>query len=297
MREKVPTAPLDRRLAELGLRQHGVVTRAQLLALGLSDDAIGRRVRAGRLHRVHRGVYAIGLPRLSTEGRFLAAVLAVGEGAVLSHVSAAVLWGLLGERGPRVDVTVPVRGGRRRRRLVIVHGAALPAQDITLKNAIPVTTPARTIVDLADVLPRRTVERAIDEAAYLRLDLQGLRPLPGRRGCGLLSRVLAEHEPGSTRTRTDLEELMLALCRRYRLPQPRVNTIVEGYEVDFAWPAERLIVETDGWQAHGTRAAFEADRRRDAELIAAGWRVMRITWRRIEREPGAVAGQLAGALA
>jgi very-short-patch-repair endonuclease len=165
---------------------------------------------------------------------------------------------------------------------------------VTVKDAIPVTTVARTILDLADVLPRRALERALDEAAYLRLDLEGLEPRRGRRGYGLLTRVLADHEAGSTRTRSDLEELMLSLCWR---AQPEVNQTIEGHEVDFVWRDARLIVETDGWGAHGTRSAFESDRARDAELIAAGWRVVRITKRRLEREPEAVAEQLVRLLA
>lgn len=280
----------------LAERQHAVVTRAQLVALGLSDQGIGRRVEDGRLHRVHRGVYAVGHPSLTIEGRFFAAVATLGEGAVLSHLSAAVLWRLRPARGPRIDVTVPSRGGRSRRRAVIVHRAPLAASDVTTRNGIPVTTPARTLVDLADVLPRRQLERALDEAAYLRLDLGGLEPLPGRRGSRLLAGVLARHDPGSTRTRSELEERMLGLCRRFRVPTPAVNATVHGDEVDFVWRDARLMVETDGWAAHGTRGAFERDRRRDAELVAAGWRVMRISHTRLEREPDWVAARIAAAL-
>ena len=289
--------PVDSRVAALAARQHGVITRAQLTALGLSDDAIRRRVRAGRLHRIHRGVYAVGHPRLTMHGRLLAAVVSYGDRAVASHRSAAVLWKLLPERGPRVDVTVTGGGGRGRRGAIIVHRSALPAEAVTVRDGIPVTTPLRTLVDLADVLPRRALERAMDEAAYLRLDLRGLQPVPGRRGAGQLRRVLAGHEAGSTRTRSRLEELMLALCRRAGLPEPEVNQTIQGYEADFVWREARLIVETDGWAAHGTRAAFERDRRRDAQHTAAGWRVVRITIRRLEEEPEAVAEQLRRLLA
>ena len=206
--------------------------------------------------------------RPSREGRFLAAVLAYGDRAVLSHRSAAVHWTMLAERGPRIDVTVPTTGGRRNRRATILHRCRLHADEVTTRHGIPVTTPARTLIDLADVVARRELERAYDEAHYLRLDLDGLAPIPGRRGAGRLRRLLAEHEAGSTRTRND-----------------------------FSWPQARLIVETDGWQAHGTRAAFERDRLRDAALIAADWRPLRITWRRLEREPHAVAAQLRTLLA
>jgi very-short-patch-repair endonuclease len=292
MAQKLDKHSADRRILDLGARQHDVVDRAQLLALGLDDRAIGRRMRAGQLHRKHRGVYAVGHPRLTTHGRFLAAVFSCGDRAVLSHQSAAVLWGLLPERGPRIDLTVPSSGGRKRRGAVIVHRSPLPADEVTVKDAIPVTTPARTLIDLADVLPRRHFERALDEAHYLRLDLTDLRPRHGRRGCGVLARVLAEHDRGSTRTRSELEERMLALCRRGGLPAPQVNAKVEGYAVDFAWRDAGLVVETDGWAAHGTRRAFERDRLRDADLTAAGWRVVRITRRRLERDAEAVAGQL-----
>jgi very-short-patch-repair endonuclease len=283
---------LDDRLVALAVRRHGVVTRAQLTRLGFGPGAIQTRLRSRRLHRVHRGVYAVGHPALTPHGRLLAAVVSYGNQAVLSHQSAAVLWELRKARGPRIDVTVPGGGGRARRQAIIVHRSPLTPDDVTVREAIPVTTPARTIVDLADYLPRRRLERTIDEAAHLRLDLRGLRAIPGRRGAGLLRRVLADHDAGSTRTRSDLEELMLALCQGEGLPQPEVNRKIEGYEADFSWPAAHLIVETDAWSSHGTRGAFESDRVRDAEHTAAGWRVVRITKRRLEREPEAVAGQL-----
>jgi very-short-patch-repair endonuclease len=207
-------------------------------------------------------------------------------------MSAAVLWGLHPERGPRIDVTVRTPGGRATRGAVIVHRARITDEETTVRDAIPVTTPARTVIDVADISTRRMLERMLDEAAFLRLDLEGLEPRPGRRGSGLLAEVLAEHTAGSTRTRSDFEERMLDLCRRAGLPRPEVNQRVEGYIVDFVWRAARLLVETDGWEAHGTRAAFERDRLRDAHLTAAGWRVVRITMRRLEREPEAVAVQL-----
>jgi len=245
---------------------------------------------------VHQGVYAVGRPTLTLHGRFSAAVLSCGPGAALSHVAAGVLLGVLKERGPRIDVTVPGSGGRRQRGAVIIHRSALPQGDVTTKHGIPVTTPARTFVDLADLLPRRRLERGLDEAAYLRLDLSDLKPRPGRRGSGVLTSVLQSHAPGTTRTRSDLEERMLTLCESFRLPTPEVNTSIEGYEVDFVWGEQKLIVETDGWRAHGTRTAFERDRRRDADLLAAGWRVLRISYERLEREPAWVAERIARAL-
>jgi len=297
MGQKIDKRSVDHRILAFGARQHGVIARGQLVELGLTDRRIGSRVRSGRLHRVHQGVYAVGHERLTTKGRFLAAVFACGPGAALSHQSAAVLWGLRPERGPRVDVTVPTTGGRKRRGAMIVHRSPLPDHELTVRDGVPVTTVVRTLIDLADMLPRRALERIIDEASYLRLDLDGLEPRRGRRGYGLLRRVVADHEAGSTWTRSDLEERMLALCRRSSLPIPDVNAKVEGYEVDFVWRDARLIVETDGWAAHGTRKAFERDRIRDAELTAGGWRVVRITRRRLARGPDAVARQLARLLA
>jgi very-short-patch-repair endonuclease len=211
---------------------------------------------------------------------------------VLSHLSAAVLWGILRKEGPRVHVTVPKRSGRAKRRGIVLHKAPLGKEEVARVAGIPVTSPGRTIVDLADISPRRTVERAIDEAEYLRLDCTGLTPRPGRPGNGLLTRVLSEHRAGSTLTRSELEELFLAMCKRYHLPSPDVNSFVGGYEVDFVWRKQRLVVETDGLAAHGTRHAFERDRLRDLELTAAGWRVVRITHARLSREPQAVAEQL-----
>jgi very-short-patch-repair endonuclease len=278
--------PLDQRISELAGRQHGVVARRQLDALGVGRGAIARRVECSRLHRIHRGVYAVGHRVLTRNGTLMAAVLACGEGALLSHRSAAELW-RVGPRAAYLDVTVP--SSRRRPRIVIHTSLDV---DMTTLHGIPLTTPARTLIDLADLLTLRGLERAIDEAEYHRLDLTGLEPLPGRRGAGALQAVLAEHRAGSTRTRTELEELFLAHCSKYGLARPEVNVHVEGRERDFLWRAQRLVVEVDGGRSHRTRKGFEEDRARDAELVAAGYRVMRFTHKRLEREPGAVADQL-----
>jgi very-short-patch-repair endonuclease len=293
MRYNRAEPPPDVRLAALASRQHGVVTRRQLGVLGLDHSAIARRMKMGRLHQLYRNVYAVGRTDLTTKGRYLSAVLAYGNRAVLSHRSAAVLWRICPERGRRIDVTVPSGGSRPARGEVIVHRCSLPAEHRTVLDRIPVTTPSRTIIDLADHATRRELERAIDEALYLGLDLASLQPLPGRRGAGRLAQVLEDHAHGTTRTRSDFEELLLALCDRHALPRPLVNQRILGYEVDFVWPQARLIVETDGWSAHGRRSAFERDRARDAELQVGGWRVIRITWRRLVEEPELVARQLA----
>jgi len=289
MNQEVRKDPPDRAVSELARRQHGVVGRAQLVALGLSLAEIDGRVRRSRLHRVHQGVYAVGHLALTRNGRFMAAVLACGDGAALSHFSAAVLWRILDDRGQSIHVTA---AKERKCRGAVVHQAPLEGERL-LRFGIVVTTPARTIVDLADVVQRRrTLERAIDEAEYLRLDWSEAAPRHGRKGSGLLSSVLAVHEPGSTRTRSELEEQFLAFCDRHRFPRPEVNVVIEGYLCDFVWREQRLVVETDGRRAHGTARARQRDPIRDADLQIAGWRVMRITSVRLFREPDAVADQL-----
>ncbi len=215
----------------------------------------------------------------------MAAVLACGKGAALSHFSAAVLWAMLGDREWPVHVTA-----ERKRRIegVRTHWAPLAGERVR-RDGIVVTTPGRTLVDLADVAPRRVLERAIDEAEHLRLDTAGLRPRKGRRGEGVLASVLAVHTPGATRTRSELEERFLALCDEHAIERPEVNVDVEGYECDFVWRAQALIVETDGGAAHGTAHARERDRIKDVKLLVAGWRVARVTWMRLFNDPGQVA--------
>ena len=293
MSDKSTEDPLDARLAALARRQHGVVTLGQLAALGLRRSAVAERARRGRLHRVHRGVYAVGHLALTRNGRFMAAVLACGDGAALSHFSAAVLWAILDDRGQRIHVTAEKQ---RRCRGIVVHHAPLDGERVR-RQGIVVTTPARTIVDLADVVAkRRTLERAIDEAEYLRLDWTQTAPRHGRRGSGLLSSVLAVHEPGTTRTLSQFEEEFLAFCHDCGFPRPEVNYRIEGYLCDFVWERHRVIVETDGRQAHDTRRARERDPIRDAELQLAGWKVIRITWVRFLKEREAVAKLIAKAI-
>ena len=224
----------------------------------------------------------------------MASVLACGEGAALSHFSAAVVWGILEGEGQAIHVTTE---RRRRVRGVVTHEAPLQGERVR-RFGIVVTTPARTIVDLADVVSRRRIlERAIDEAEYLRLDWTGAAPRRGRSGSGLLASVLAVHEPGSTRTRSELEETFLAFCDSRGFRRPEVNCGIEGYECDFVWRDERLIVETDGAQAHETERALRRDPVRDADLQIAGWRVIRIPSVRLARGPDAVEKQIRRGLA
>jgi very-short-patch-repair endonuclease len=250
---------------------------------------------AGWLHRIHHGVYAVGHRALSKEGDWMAAVLACGIGAAISHAHAAALWSIRPDpgRGP-IDVTLRTRAGRKRRAGIRVHRPrVLRDEEFSTRRGIPCTTPARTILDLAGVVHGRPLERAIDEGARLRLlDMDDLVEIlehhRGHPGARRLRGVLARHEIGSTLTRSELEERFLRLCRQEQFPAPLVNAPLLGYVVDFLWPGEMVIVELDGHQSHGTRAAFESDRDRDSSLLAAGYLVLRFTWRDVTRRPAVV---------
>jgi very-short-patch-repair endonuclease len=284
---------LDGEIARLAERQHGLVATRQLRALGLSRNAIAARAAAGRLHRIHRGVYAVGHPVLPRGGRWMAAVLAAGPGAALSHASAAALWEIRPTQATRIDVTVRTAGGRRQPGLRIHRAQALRADETTHRHAIPVTTPARTLLDLASSLPRRALERALDQAEILELfDLGELRRLidahRGQRGARRLVAALTEHEGGTTITRSELEERFLTLCRRQGMARPRVNATLCGLEVDFLFAAQRLVVEVDGYRFHRSRRAFERDRQRDALVAAAGYRVLRFSYDQVTGDPETV---------
>jgi hypothetical protein len=286
--------PVDGRLAELARRQYGVLARSQLSELGVGPHGIAERVRTGRLHRIHRGVYSLGHTRLRREAYWLAAVLAGGPGAVLSHRSAAALWELRPSTAAAIDVTVPSQHGRRPPRGVRMHRSGrLGDSEVTICDGIRVTTVARTLLDLADVLPQQALKRAVDEAEYQgKLDFASLLAVvegnPGRRGPLLLA--LGQDPPELTRSR--LEQSFLAFCRRHHLPIPAVGARIEGFEVDFAWPPARLVVETDGLAAHRTRHAMERDRVRDRRLLLAGYRTVRLTVRALRDEPNEVAADL-----
>ncbi|MDX6657407.1 MAG: hypothetical protein QOH62_2200, partial [Solirubrobacteraceae bacterium] len=241
---------MDVRIAELANRQWGVVTNADLIALGATRRQIDARLAQGRLIRLHRGVYAFGHARLTPHGRWLAAVLGCGPGATLSHRSAAALWGLRATPGGAIDVTIP-RSGRNRRHGVLLHTSRrLMAEDIAVVDGIPVTTPARTIVDLADIEAQHRVRRAADQAERLNLHAP-IVPIEGRRG--IRSLVALEHERlGTQLTRSELEEAGLDVARQANLPRPEVNAMVEGTECDFVWRAQRLVLEIDGFAFHRT---------------------------------------------
>jgi len=292
----MPASARERALQALARRQHGVVTARQLADLGFGRGAVAHRAAQGRLERLHRGVYLAG-PLEAPLTRAMAAVLACGPGAVLSHLAAAALWELYEPRpGDDVDVTL---AGRRigRRRGIRVHHAA--TADATSRHAIPVTTPERTLLDLAAALPARELERAVEEAQIRRLTSHArlaaaLRLHAGRPGTPAL-RAALRTEPALTRS--EAERRALELIRAAQLPAPEANARLLGHEVDLLWPAHRLVVEVDGHRYHGTRGAFERDRERDARLQAQGYRVMRVTWRQLRREREAVVARLAAALA
>jgi hypothetical protein len=278
------------RIGRLAERQHGVVALRQLQLLGLSKSAVSRRARAGRFHRIHRGVYAIGYPKLTGCGHWMAAVLACGPRAVLSHRSSAGLAGVRPDNRRKSDVSVPSPSARPRAAIEVHRSVTLTADDVTTVEGIPCTTIARTLVDLGDVLDRRAVERAVEQAEVLRLfDLReielAIERAGPRRGTGLLSSVL-ENLDGPTLTESELEEAFLALCRAAALPTPEVNawmTLSDGspIKVDFLWRRERLAVETDGHPYHRTRQSRERDARRDVLLRLAGFEPVRFTGRQV----------------
>ena len=285
----------DRRLAELAARQFGVVAHGQLLEVGFSPAAVHRAARVGRLHRIHHGVYAVGHPALDVSGRRLAAVLACGAGAVLSHRSAAALWDLRPSGRSRIDVTRRADGAVPRG--VDVHRTArLTVADVTVHAGIPVTTPTRTLADLAAVLRHRQLQRVLERAETMQVLDAGalLAAVRCRRGAPQVRRILGEWVP--SRTKSELEVALLTLVRGSALPAPEVNAEVEGFEADLLWRRERVVAEADSLQFHLSRAAMERDRRRDAVLAASGYRVLRFTDRQVRRRPGEVIAALRAAL-
>ncbi|HEY5188564.1 MAG TPA: DUF559 domain-containing protein, partial [Solirubrobacteraceae bacterium] len=308
-RHGVASVTPDRALAALAALQHDVFTLAQLGEVGVGVDPTHARTRRGRLHRIHPCVYSLAPPELLTRrGSYMAAVLACGPQAVLSHRSAADLLELRKTDRPRVELTIP-HGCRHRHEGIEVHRSRTldPALDIAVVHGIPCTTVARTVFDLSAVLARRSVERAIDQAEVSGvLDASAVDALLSRHpkapGAKALREIRKEHEAGSTVTWSHLEELMYAACLAAGVPKPEVNVWIVPDEdgpalrPDFVWRDQRLIVETDGWGSHGTQPAFERDRHRDQRLTLAGWRVVRITWRQLVDERERIAQLLAGLL-
>jgi very-short-patch-repair endonuclease len=288
-------------VGDLAERQHGVVARLQLLRLGLSRMQIDRLVANRWLRPIFRGVYAVGRANLSLEGRWMAAVLWGGRGAVLSHRSALMLWKLTPRSDPVTHLTIPHDRRLKAPPRVRVHRSTNLARVTTARHEIPVTKPARSIVDFAETTDRRGLERVVDEADRLGLvkppALQAeLDHHPGRRGHPLLQAVLDDHAIGTTATANDFEELFLAIVDRHRIPRPIVNRAHGRKRPDFRWPQHRVIVETDG-KGHLADLLFESDRERDNDHAVAGWLTLRFTWKHLTTRETWVAETVKRALA
>jgi very-short-patch-repair endonuclease len=289
----------DQAIAARAAAQHGLISRAELVALGFGGRAIDNRIARGLLHPIQRGVYAVGHRRLTAEAWWLAAVLAGGPGTVVGFYSAAALWGIRSTSRQAVDVITP---RVLRRPGIKAHRIALPADETDEEDGIPVTTPARTLFDLAAVVTPAQLEAAFNEAEYRRLtspvSLDALLArYPRRRGNAAVRRILDNHRRnGETRTRSELERIFLSLLDAHDLPRPRINRNTDHGELDATWPEHQLSVEVDGFAAHGPRKAFEDDRARDRALVVAGWRVIRLTWRQLETDADTLGAQLSALL-
>ena len=293
MREEKRT---HRAAAALAEGQHGVVSGRQLASLDYSVDKISRESLNGRLHRLHRDVYAVGHAAISHQGRCLAAVLAGGDGALLSHRSAAWLWGLTTRWEPRVEITAASR--RRTRSTIRIHSArTLTDADLDSVECIPVTAVPRTLLGFAAIDPR-FLDRALGNAERLGLiDIGAIDALLSRStGLRRLRLALALHRDPAM-TKSNLERRFLRLVVDNGLLRPMTNCFIAGYELDAFWPAQRFAVELDTYDYHGDRASFEEDRLRQEELKLAGVEMIRVTGIRLDREPHAVIGRLRTLLA
>jgi very-short-patch-repair endonuclease len=294
----MPPQHIDAQIADLAGRQHGVISRGQLRRAGLSARSIDRRLSQGRLVALFRGVYRVG-PVAGAHARAMAAVLACGSDAVVSHATASVAWIRLPPLAS--DAPVDVTATRRRRIAGIrAHQGRLRPEEATTLEGVPITTPARTLLDLASLLGPHELERAVAQAVRAGLCdpeqiLSLLAEHPRHAGNVALRRLVAgDHAPALTRS--EAEQRLLQLIRRARLRPPQTNARLHGYEVDFLWPTDRLVVEVDGYAYHSSAAAFARDRRRDRELLAAGYRVVRLTWDDVARHPETTLVALARAL-
>lgn len=284
----------ERGLAAVAARRHGVIDRAGALSLGFTQDDIDYRLASGRLHRLHRGVYAVGRRDVSPTGRRLAAVLACGPGAVLSHLSAAAHLGLRASSAARTDVTVPRRSALKQPGVRLHRSLTLVPADLGDVDEVPCTSVARTLLDIAALLPAQAVERAVEQSVVLRtfdgrVVSEVLRRHRGRPGARRLREASQTAGLGEMVTRSRLEELALEAFRDHDLPAPEVNAwVVLGGRyamVDFLWRPQRVVVETDGFAFHRSRQAFARDRERDRLLELEGWRHLRFTWDDVTASP------------
>ncbi len=294
------SGPGDAAASGVASLQHGLITIPQLLFVGLSRHAVSYRVRSGRLHRVHRGVYLVGHSAITEVGTMAAAVLACGPGAMLSHRSAAFLWGLLPFWADPIHVSLAA-SHRRPRPGIKLHRIGPPhRRDVRRRELVPVTAPARTILDLAETSEGRDLELALNEGRTRKLvyrsELLALKErTPGRRGWSSLLPLL-RIDGEDDFSRQEAEKLMLRLIRSAQLPAPRRNVRVHGYELDFFWPELGLNVEVDGYQWHSARHSLNRDRDRDTGLAARGIQVIRFTRDQL-LTPALVVARLAAAIA
>ncbi len=282
---------LGREVWGLAARQHGVVARRQLLDLGLNAQAIQHRIERGRLHRLARGVYAVGRPELSARGRWMAAVLGCGSGAALSYGSAAALWGVDRERMHAVEVSIPIASPRRHEGVLVYRRPNLHQAEVVVRNGIPVTSVVRTLVDIASRLDRAALDRAVNAADRLELiDPQALAESlaqhPGKRGVGVLRDLLDRRT--FRLTDSELERRFLRLVQELGIPMPLTQRRLNGFRVDFLWPDLKLVVETDGLRYHRTPAQQAKDRQRDQAHLAAGFTPLRFTHAQVRFEAGYV---------
>jgi predicted transcriptional regulator of viral defense system len=298
---------LDAEVGRIAGEQFGVVSLGQLEGLGLTGDAVVKRAESGRLYRVHQRAYSLTPRVMSQRGKLVAAVLACGPDAVLSHRSAAYLWGLIDEWNEPIDVTAPNRRGRSPAGVAAHRDGSIQPIDKTVLHGVPCTSLARTLLDYAGVAPEWELRRAVAQAEVLGvLDVNAMRSIlrrgRRRRGVARLRLVIDSLHPQTKRTRGDLERLFLAMCIRAELPQPEVNIWLDvpggkPLQADFLWREARLIVEADSRGFHDTASAFEYDRKREQRFQAAAWRVSRCTWAQVEHESQRLAATIRALLA
>jgi very-short-patch-repair endonuclease len=286
--------------ADLAGARQGIVARHELLDAGVTRHVIERRAKTGELHRRYRGVYVVGHLALAPRAEESAALLACGEGSLISGRSAAFLWSLLKERPAVIDVTLVGRRCRPKEGISQHYVGRIDARDVHRRDNLLLTAPARTLIDLAADAEDDELDAALSEGRALRLiddgDIEAALARAGKRkGVARMWRLLGrEADLGYTRSKA--ERLMRRLMRDADLSQPRCNVRLHDYTVDFVWPDQRLVVEVDGYQFHGHRSAFERDRRKDQVLVAAGYRVVRVTWRQLLHESLRVVAVVAAAL-
>jgi len=286
----------DRLVSAIASRQRGLITHQQLVAAGLGRGAIGHRIARGRLHPLYRGVYLVGHTVPVALAREQGALLACGHAAMLSHESAGVLWRMPAEAPNLMQITLVGRARPQRAGIRIHRVPALHPRDIRRHKGLPLTAPARTLLDLAAVIPKETLEQAVAEAIARRLVSasalrEALERAPRRHGAKAL-RGLLDRPTAPAWTRSKPERLMLALLRRHRLPEPATNIQLEEWNVDFLWRDKGLVVEVDTYSFHSSPASWERDHRKQTDLEDCGLTVRRVTKRQLEEQPDSVAGRV-----